>query len=225
MKRRAIIEVQSRCAGIAPVVPLHRSAFKRGYSFSHLPPDEQFILWDHVWMKADNFWPMAHAYFYCETILKNERQIIALWPSLMKWQDRSDRWELNDCLSKVYSRILEVDPAMVFPVLEKWNLSSDPWKRRQSLVSLFYYSRVRKKVLLFRKYIEMVENLLKDDHYYVQKGLGWTLRESGNVYPEETFSFMLRNIADVSPIAFTAAIEKMDPRQKEKLKNLRKKKP
>ena len=54
-------------------------------------------------------------------------------------------------------------------------------------------------------------------------GVGWTLRELRNVYPRETQAYLLKHIKDVSPIAFTIAIEKVGDAEREKLKALRKK--
>jgi 3-methyladenine DNA glycosylase AlkD len=101
-------------------------------------------------------------------------------------QDMVDNWALSDSLSKIYSKIFEIDSELIYPVLSDWNKSENPWKRRQSIVSLLYYSSTRKNVLPFIKYIRLIKRLLTDDDYYVQKGVGWTLRELGNVYSEET---------------------------------------
>jgi 3-methyladenine DNA glycosylase AlkD len=84
------------------------------------------------------------------------------------------------------------------------------------------YSKLRKVVLPFANLTAMVIPLLKDEDYFVQKGVGWTLREMGNVYPVETLALLTENIVIISPIAFTAAIEKLSPDTKEQLKQLRK---
>jgi 3-methyladenine DNA glycosylase AlkD len=64
--------------------------------------------------------------------------------------------------------------------------------------------------------------LLKDKEYYVQKAVGWTLRELGTVYPKQTFSYLISHIKSVSSIAFTIATEKMNMDVKKELKALRK---
>jgi 3-methyladenine DNA glycosylase AlkD len=89
-------------------------------------------------------------------------------------------------------------------------------------VSLLYYSAQRKTVLPFSKITALVESQIDYDHHYVQRGVGWTLREAGNVYPKETFKFLEKNIQRLSAIAFSAATEKLAKAQKDRLKNLRK---
>ena len=69
----------------------------------------------------------------------------------------------------------------------------------------------------------LVSPLLNDKEYFVQKAVGWTLRESYNVYPKQTYQFIEENIKHISPTAFTTCLEKMTEKQKLILKQKRKK--
>jgi 3-methyladenine DNA glycosylase AlkD len=102
--------------------------------------------------------------------------------------DRCGCWEHCDDLAKIYATVVEANPSWSMPSLKKWNCSGNPWKRRQSMVSLIEYARKRTRLLPFAELIAFVEPLLDDDEDYVQKGLGWTVREIGNAYPEEIAS-------------------------------------
>jgi 3-methyladenine DNA glycosylase AlkD len=70
---------------------------------------------------------------------------------------------------------------------------------------------------------QLVSPLLNDKEYFVQKAVGWTLRESYNVYPKQTYQFIEENIKHISPTAFTTCLEKMTEKQKLTLKLKRKK--
>lgn len=48
----------------------------------------------------------------------------------------------------------------------------------------------------------------------MQKGVGWTLRECFNLYPEYTLDFRRRRAGEIDPRAFSAAFEKLSPPQK-----------
>jgi 3-methyladenine DNA glycosylase AlkD len=122
----------------------------------------------------------------------------------------------------LYASMLEEAPNTVYPSLKTWANSKDPWKKRIAIVSLLYYYRCRKKVLPFGKMISLVEPQLAIDRYYLQKGIGWTLRELHNVYPKETWAFLKENVYQLRPLAFTTAMEKISSRRKDKLKRLRK---
>lgn len=88
-------------------------------------------------------------------------------------------------------------------------------------MSLLYYSATRKKVLPAEKMFPLVERLLDDPDFYVQRGAGWALRELGNVYPRKARRFLARHATRLSAIAFAAATEKLEPAEKEALKNAR----
>ena len=89
------------------------------------------------------------------------------------------------------------------------------------MVGLLFYSRFRKKVPPFKTVISFVERHIDDDHYYVQKGVGWTIRECWNVYPKETFLYLKKNAHRVPPAGWTAATEKLRPQEKKILTQLR----
>jgi 3-methyladenine DNA glycosylase AlkD len=112
----------------------------------------------------------------------------------------------------------------VYSQLKSWNSSANPWERRQSVVSLLEYDKKRKTVLPAGELLSMVEPLLRDEDYFVQKGVGWTLREIGNRHPAAAWQFLLDHATAIRPPAFTAAIEKLTPAKKERLKKLRKRK-
>ena len=108
-------------------------------------------------------------------------------------------------------------------IIKKWNASKNLWERRQSLVSLYYYSRTKKQHIDFELTQQLIFPLLSDKEYFVQKAVGWTLRESYNVYPKQTYSFILANIKNITSTAFTTCLEKMTEKQKLTLKQKRKK--
>ncbi|HEV7423935.1 MAG TPA: DNA alkylation repair protein [Candidatus Paceibacterota bacterium] len=204
-------------------VPTHRRASKQSYSFSNSPFEQQLAIWDQVWRNSDDFWVRVHAFFFLERNMNKPGALQTMWPVIVKWQDQVDDWPLCDALAKIYTKALVVAPVKVYAQLRKWNKDPDLWKRRQSVVSLLYYSRTKKTHLPFSKIEKLVTTLLSDKEYYVQKGVGWTLREMYTVYPRETFPYLSRHIKKISSIAFTIAIEKMNAQQKVQLKTLRKK--
>ncbi len=216
-------EIRSVIESIPTIIPVHRAAFKKGYSFSDIPFEQQLQIWDHVWHHSNNFWAQLHAYFFLEEAVKKKEYHAAIWQASVAWQELVHDWGLCDALAKVNTKVLESYPGEVYGLLAEWNKDRDIWKRRQSVVSLLYYSRTKKTYLPYKKIAALVTPLLLDKEYYVQKGVGWTLRELHTICPAETMLFLKKNIKDVSPIAFTIAIEKMNTAEKDALKILRKK--
>jgi len=215
-------EVAQHIKTITGSVPVHRKASKHRYSFSASTFKQQLAVWDQVWHNTDDFWMKVHAFFFLERNMNKTDALQLMWPVIVRWQDKVNDWPLCDALAKIYTRILVVAQDKVYAQLKKWNKDNDLWKRRQSVVSLLYYSRTKKEYLPFDKIEELVTPLLKDKEYYVQKGVGWTLRELYTVYPKETLPYLTRHIKSISSIAFTIAIEKMNGKLKEQLKAHRK---
>ena len=216
-------EIIKHISQVSGNIPTHRKASKHSYSFSQQSFAEQLSIWNHAWNHSPHFRVKLHAFFFLEQHMKRKETLEQMWPVIIQWQDSVDDWPLCDSLSKIYTRILELFPARMYKIAKAWNSDADLWKRRQSIVSLLYYSRTKKSYLPFDKIEKLLSSLLKDKEYYVQKGVGWTLREMYTVYPEETSPYFVKHIKSISSIAFTIAIEKMNAHKKVQLKALRKK--
>jgi 3-methyladenine DNA glycosylase AlkD len=213
-----LTEILTRINNTENIIPRHRAAFKKGFSFSKDTFERQLSIWNHVWCQSDNFRVRLHAYFFLEQHIKVPGLHSVVWHTSAAWQNDVSDWPLCDALAKINTKVLETMPAQVYEQLATWNKDADLWKRRQSVVSLLYYSRTKKVFLPFRKITALVEPLLTDKEYYVQKGVGWTLREMHNIYPAETLLFFQKHIKNIRPIAFTIAIEKLPLNEKDMLK-------
>ncbi len=202
--------------------PKQREIFKVNYDFNTLSLKHQLEIWDEIWQHSKLYEAMTQAlYFISEN--KHTFDTTMLFSITKKWVKKIDNWAHSDGLSEVFSYMLEKDPVFVYPQFKIWNTSKNPWERRQSLVGLLEYSKKRKKVLPVNKLLPLVKPLLSDENYFVQKGLGWTLREIGNVYPKDAWDFLVKHHAKISAVAFSPAIEKLSLKEKEELKLLRKK--
>ncbi len=202
-------------------VPTQRAIFKKGFSFSGLLAAKQLEIWDMLWKTSNQYEIMTFALMFVSRQLKAFEPVV-IWDITREWVGKVDNWAHSDQLSTIYADLLEIEPDLIYAQYSIWNKSINPWERRQSLVGLLNYSKLRKKILPFEKLSLMLLVLLKDENYFVQKGVGWTLREMGNVYPDETLALLTGNIAIINPTAFTAAIEKLTIANKEQLKQLRK---
>ncbi|HWY11042.1 MAG TPA: DNA alkylation repair protein [Bacteroidia bacterium] len=185
--------------------------------------EDLFKLMDSAFTKSNVYEVKSAALLLVEFNLKkvDKKQ---LYKTMIPWVDHVDNWGHSDGLSKLYTRFLETeefrDPFL--KTLKNWNRDKNPWVRRQSMVALLYYSRTKNQHLPFKTIISLVSTQLQAQEYYVQKGLGWTLRESYNVYPVLTYKFVNDNFHKISPVAFTAAIEKMSDKEKTIIKQKRK---
>ncbi len=220
--KNCLAEVESKVKTTPKNAPAQRRLSKQKFSFSNLPAMEQLNVWDYVWHNSQDFWVKMQSFLYCESQVKDADFLRASWDVIKHWQNYVNNWGECDSLSKLYTKILELLPKKVLAQLKQWNKSTNFWDRRQSVVSLLYFSRTKKVILPYNTIIPFINKLIGDEEYYVQKGVGWSLKELYNVYPKETFLYLEDDAKKVSPIAFTIAIEKRTKNEKEKLKKKRK---
>lgn len=206
---------------IGLTVPMQRSILKTGYSFSTLSLDEQLPVWDAIWKSSDVYEVLSQCIYFVE---KNRLKLEAkeVWKVVRTWVNKIDNWAHSDGLSDIYAHLMEQMPEEIYNQYQVWNKSENPWKRRQSLVGMLLYSKKRKTLLPAIKLLNMVDPLIADKDYFVQKGLGWALREIGNIYLEEAMAFLNENCTILHPVAFATAVEKIDPEFKNILKLRRK---
>ncbi len=197
-----------------------RRRVKQGFSFYSLPEERVLEVWDALWHTSPYGDVLFAALeFYAPIVRKQVSPI--LWSVVRHWNGRVDNWCHSDGLSAIYSRILENYPEEVFPQLVKWNRMKSEWLRRISLVSLIHYSGRNAVFMPPKKVFPLISNCLDDERYYVQTAVGWVLREMGNVYKRETTMYLETHIEKIGSTAFSRAIEKMDAKEKARLRKLR----
>jgi 3-methyladenine DNA glycosylase AlkD len=198
---------------------------KKGFSFHSENAEETFLIYDAIFCDPNaTFEAKNMAFMFLDKQYKHIPLKLQL-KVLPGWVKHVENWGHSDNLSKFLSRLIEHPDTKekMLSHIEKWNSSKNLWERRQSLVALFYYARTKKQHLPFELVIRLIENLLHDTEYFVQKAVGWTLRESYNIYPKDTYKFLLEHIGALSPYAFTASTEKMSEKEKTVLKEKRQK--
>jgi len=91
--------------------------------------------------------------------------------------------------------------------LQEWNGSVSKWKRRSVPVTMI--DALKMDVPLERLFY-IIEPLMLDSEKFVQKGLGWFLREAWKVHLEKTEDFLLKWKDTCGRTIIQYATEKMD---------------
>ncbi len=199
---------------------IYKPRLKQGFSFSKLPDAEQWKIWNYIISNSRLHEAQMAAIRFAEDRIRTNGK--KEWKYLRGWIEHIDNWAHSDVLSKVYSFLHEHHPDLILPQLKKWNRSNNPWKQRASIVSLIYYASPKRKAPPIKTVLELVKPLLKSRDKYVAKAVGWTLRESYNLYPKETLAFITTHIRELAPDSFSYATEKVSKKEKDALKRLRK---
>lgn len=143
------------------------------------------------------------------------------WRILKTWSNHIDNWAHADWLASLYADLFERFPSVVYPELQAWNADKNPWKRRLSLTSLLYYSRDRTRYPKQAQVFPLIAALIGDKDPYVQKAVGWQLREAHNIWPEKTKAFIDKHLLSLAAVSFSYATEKWNAKEKQKRKEKR----
>jgi 3-methyladenine DNA glycosylase AlkD len=198
--------MKSQLEFLAIKVPVMRQVARNGFSFYSQSPEEVLAIWNAIWFSSSCFEVMSMPLFYYG---RQGRKISpATWPPLSTWSGHVENWAHCDSLASIYSYLLAQNFDEVYKVLQQWNHAESQWLRRLSMVSLIHYSGKKAVFLPLDKVLPMLENCLDDERPYVQKAIGWVLREANYVYHAEISAFIEQHLADLRAIAFAAATER-----------------
>jgi len=94
-----------------------------------------------------------------------------------RFTDHFHSWSTTDDFSlNVAGPLLQRYPGEIIRLLRKWNKSSNPWKRRASVVT--FTRKVGKSDRFTAEALRLCDNLIWDSEDLVQKGVGWALKDT-----------------------------------------------
>lgn len=140
------------------------------------------------------------------------------WSLADAWVDAATGWALSDSLaSGPVARIVATEPARYREVL-RWTRAENFWRRRASTYAL---SELIRSGDLDRGFA-LLERLLYDEEFWVQRAVGTWLRESWKKDAPGTEAFLRRHADGLPPITVTVATERAPKAFREELRRLSK---
>ena len=189
-------------------VPDRRKLSRQGFSFFDRPEAEIVDIWDDLFLHSNNgdvlFCALDYLRFRVPKSVSPE-----LWPIISRWVAKVDNWAHADELSWIYSYVLGAHFADVFPELVLWNKAEVLWPKRISIVSLIHYTGKKAVFLPPEIVFPMLERCVEDHRYYMQKAVGWVLREMHRGYPNEVEDFLGTHLPLIGADALSRAVEHM----------------
>jgi 3-methyladenine DNA glycosylase AlkD len=88
-------------------------------------------------------------------------------------------------------------------------------------VSTIYYASKKRTPPPLKTVLSLITPLLGDKDLYVQKGVGWQLREAYKLWPRPTLAFIESHILELPAITFSYATERLSSQNKNRLKKMR----
>jgi 3-methyladenine DNA glycosylase AlkD len=138
------------------------------------------------------------------------------WPMLARWVRESGSWDLIDEISAHLLGPLAAEYAHLDAEFDAWVRDDDLWVRRAALVS--YVLRVRHAEPGAPARVRgLCEPLMTDRAYFVQKAVGWLLRECAVQEPEATLVFLLPWVGTAPRPTLREAVRKLPDAQRRRV--------
>lgn len=183
--------------------------------------EEKLKIYDAIWREATSYELRFQSVFF---IVKNAKKLnpVFVLETINSWMETVDCWPHSDELAKATCMAGSKIPKQYKSLIQEWNTAEYSWKRRQSAVALVRERNTFVDVFNWKELEKLFLNLLNDNTYMVQKGLGWALRDTGRMYNQELLIFLDNYATALSSIAFSTATEKIELPEKVVLKQMRK---
>jgi len=136
------------------------------------------------------------------------------WLLADSWVDEATGWALSDGLAAgPISYMVHSKPARFREILG-WTKAENYWRRRASTYALNEFIRAGE----LDKPFQLLERLLYDDEFWVQRAVGTWLRECWKKDRQRTEAFLRKHVSGLPPVTITVATERAPKAFREELR-------
>lgn len=180
---------------------------------------------DHRDLRADEVNALAAAMWsgssfeektFAMSLLVRYRKILddASWSLADRWADEVSGWGLCDTLGMGPVASMVYDRPARFRDLLRWARSENPWRRRVAAYGLrdLVYAKD------FDRPLRLLERLLYDREFWVQRAVGTWLRECWKRDRRRTEAFLRKHVRGLPPVVITVATERAPKAFREELR-------
>jgi len=136
-------------------------------------------------------------------INKSDQDIIELLEYVIvtkSWWDTVDR-----IAQKLVGALFQKYPEFIVPHTTQWMASKNIWLQRTALLFQLKYKEKTDQRLLFH----FVEQLASSDEFFIQKAIGWALREYSKTSPRAVAAFV--QVHPLSTLSLRESVKKNRP--------------
>lgn len=133
----------------------------------------------------------------------------AAWNLIASWVPDFDGWAIADHVCKSGEKRLIADPSRMDQV-ETWTVSPHMWTRRAALVITLPWTKMtfpkEADLAIRERVLDWAGSYVRDHDWFIQKAIGWWLRDLSKRDPERVRSFIDAHGAAMKPFARKEAI-------------------
>ncbi|WP_342505763.1 DNA alkylation repair protein [Sporosarcina sp. FSL K6-2383] len=168
--------------------PLRKQLLKEHFAEYALPEPEQ--LFDEVW-KLYNLPEREYQYAAIALIEKMKKHLTPDdFPVLQLLIETKSWWDSVDSIAPHFiGQIVKMDHAYGDKVMLKWSLSDNMWTNRSAILHQLKFKQQTDTELLFT----IIKQHTDSKEFFIQKAIGWALREYAKTYPDLVKDFVEGN--------------------------------
>ncbi len=182
--------------------PVRREAQKPLLAKANLPSKEEaFTIAKTLWSKPER----EYHYFAQELLQKYKRQFdigdLELFEHMVI---HNSWWDSVDIIAvKLIGEYFKKFPEEIQPNINKWLNSGNMWLQRCAILFQLHY----KKAIDTEVLAHVINSLLGSKEFFINKAIGWILREYGKVNPEWVLDFVERT--ELHPLSKREAVRRL----------------
>ena len=137
------------------------------------------------------------------------------WDLIASWTPDFDSWAIADHAAMAGQKRLVADPSRLDQV-EKWVASDHMWTRRAALVSTLPWTKQNhpkpEDLIIRDRVLDWAATLVPDRNWFIQKAIGWWLRDLSKHDPDRTRAFIADHGPQMKPFAAKEAMRLLNKR-------------
>lgn len=150
----------------------------------HLPAEEFRLLVKRLWELQER----EYQYVALDALIKQKNQLVESDIDLIETLITTKSWwdTVDLIASHLVGALFEKEPHLLTTYGEKWLHSGNIWLQRSMIIFQLKYKEKTDEALLF----STIRRLKHIDEFFIQKAIGWALREYSKTKPEVVESFI-----------------------------------
>lgn len=110
-------------------------------------------------------------------------------------------WENTDGYNMIIKRFLKANPDYIEQFIQHYYQEENFWLRRQTIICQLSL----KELTNFEEMKKTIMYSINDEEFFIQKAIGWSLREYSKTYPQKVIEFLDQNRNNLSKLAIKEA--------------------
>ena len=113
-------------------------------------------------------------------------------------------WDFVDAIAtRQLGDLLRENPAQMAPLLRRWAVDEDIWKRRSAILAQLNFKTETDLDLLY----DCIRPSIGASEFFLRKGIGWALRQYARTDPREVLRFVRQHESQLSPLSKREALK------------------